>query len=111
MNWKRATLAALLVLLVVPFAFAQDASDASMDQAKRLYRNGDFRSALTELNRIVATRPSAEALYLIGYSHVMLREYDEAVNAFSQAFETNPSFDPRTIYQRPRPEPEPEPSQ
>ena len=105
MNWKRAFVVMTCALLVVPFAFAQDESDASMEQAKRLYRNQDYRGALAELDRIVDMNPRADALYLIGYSHFMLREFDAAVNAFSQAFEADPSFDPRTIYQRAQPEP------
>ena len=106
MHWKRAlslTLCAALLLLVVPASFAQGPGDASMDEAKRLYRSRDFRGALDALSRVLEAEPDrADALYLKGYSHVMLREYADAVDAFRRAFAAKPDFDPRTIY-HPRP--------
>jgi tetratricopeptide (TPR) repeat protein len=100
------------ILAVIPaiggLASAQEPGDAqaSMEQAKRLYRNRDYRAAATELARTVELDPTrADALYLLGYSHLMLREYPEAVEAFSRAFQADPTFDPRTIYQKRAEEP------
>jgi Flp pilus assembly protein TadD len=77
-----------------------------MDQAKRHYRNRDYRAAVAELTRTVELDPTrADALYLLGYSHVMLRQYPQAVEAFGRAFAADPEFDPRTIYQREAQEP------
>jgi tetratricopeptide (TPR) repeat protein len=41
----------------------------------------------------------ADALYLLGYSYNMIRQYPESVEAFGRAFAADPTFDPRTIYQ------------
>jgi Flp pilus assembly protein TadD len=103
MKWTRVlplTLSAILAIAcLAPRIEAQEDAQASMDQAKRLYRNRDYRGAVTELTRTVELDPTrADALYLLGYSHVMLREYSEAVEAFGQAFAADPEFDPRTIY-------------
>jgi len=108
MNWKRVfSLTLCAASLVVSTGIAQDIPDASMEQAKQLYRNRDFRGALDALSRTLEAQPDrADALYLTGYSHVMLREYQDAVEAFERAFAADPSFDPRTIY-HPRPPEEP----
>lgn len=107
MNWKRLLFLALSAFLAAQtFSFAQDDSEAAMERAKRLYRSANYRGALEELSSALAARPDrADALYLTGYSHLMLRQYSESVEAFRRAFQADPSFDPRTIYQRRRPEP------
>jgi tetratricopeptide (TPR) repeat protein len=107
MNWKRLLFLALSAFLAAQaVAFAQDDTEASMERAKRLYRSGNFRGALEELSNALDSDPSrADALYLVGYSHLMLREYPASVEAFRRAFEADPNLDPRTIYQRRRPEP------
>lgn len=100
MKWTRVlALTFSAILAVVSLAAAQDAQ-GSMDTAKRHYRSRDYRAAITELTRTVELDPTrADALYLLGYSHLMLREYSEAVEAFGRAFQADPTFDPRTIYQ------------
>jgi tetratricopeptide (TPR) repeat protein len=96
--------AILAIACLAPAVEAQEDAQASMEQAKKLYRNRDYRGAIAELTKTVELDPTrADALYLLGYSHVMLRQYSEAVEAFSRAFKADPTFDPRTIYQR-RPE-------
>lgn len=102
------TLAAVLAIAcIAPWVEAQEDAQASMELAKRHYRNRDYRAAATELMRTVELDPTrADALYLLGYSHVMLREYPEAVEAFGRAFAADPQFDPRTIYQAPAQEPQ-----
>ena len=101
MKWTRAlALTFSAILAIETFAHAQEDAQASMEQAKRHYRNRDYRAAVTELTRTVELDPArADALYLLGYSHLMLRQYSEAVEMFSRAFEVDPAFDPRTIYQ------------
>jgi len=105
MNWKRLSILLLsAVLAAVSLAVAQESADATMDRAKRLYRNGNYRGALEELGKARELEPgSAEALYLTGYSHLMLKEYSESIEAFRRAFEADPSFDPRTIYKKKEP--------
>jgi tetratricopeptide (TPR) repeat protein len=88
---------------------ALEADDAvvgeTFDRALRQYRNRGFRQALEELNKVVAVKPDrADAHYLIGYSHLMLREYEQSLDAFRRCFDEMPGFDPRTIYQRPKSE-------
>lgn len=105
MNWKRLLFLALSAFLATSaLARAQGDSEASMERGKRLYRSGNFRGAIEELSKALDADPGrADALYLTGYSHLMLREYTESVEAFRRAFESDPSFDPRTIYQRKSP--------
>jgi tetratricopeptide (TPR) repeat protein len=109
MKWTRVlALTFSAVLATLSFAAAQDDAQASMDEAKRRYRSRDYRAAITELTKTVELDPTrADALYLLGYSHLMLREYSEAVEAFGRAFQADPAFDPRTIYQAPTPAEEP----
>jgi tetratricopeptide (TPR) repeat protein len=115
MKWTRAFALTISAILAIGcFATATEAQEAqgdaqaSMELAKRYYRNRDYRAAITELTRTVELDPTrADALYLLGYSHNMLRQYREAVDAFGRAFQVDPEFDPRTIYQAPAPPPEP----
>ncbi len=101
MKWTRVlalTFSAILAMVCV--AAAQDDAQASMERAKRHYAGRDYRAAITELTRTIELDPTrADALYLLGYSHNMLRQYSEAVEAFGRAFQADPAFDPRTIYQ------------
>jgi tetratricopeptide (TPR) repeat protein len=110
MKWTRRIVFALSALLVVAaLVAAQSDADASMERAKKLYRSKDYRGAVTELEKTLELEPGrADALYLKGYAQQILRQYSEAVETFSRAFEADPNFDPRTIYQK-KPEKPPEP--
>ena len=47
-----------------------------MDEGKRQYRNGNYQAAIGELTRVIDEAPDrADAFYLIGYAHLMLRQY------------------------------------
>jgi len=95
------SLALCVVLLACPFAFTQEGVDAAMDEAKRQYRNANYQAAIGELTRVTDDAPDrADAFYLIGYSHLMLRQYPESIDAFARAFQVEPTLDPRSIYQR-----------
>ncbi len=95
------SLALCAVFLACPFALAQEDVEAAMDDAKRQYRSGNYQAALSELTRVTDEAPDrADAFYLVGYSHLMLRQYPESVDAFARAFQLDPTLDPRTIYQR-----------
>lgn len=111
MKWTRRLAFALsAVLAVACLAAAQSDADASMERAKKLYRARDYRGAITELQKTLELEPGrADALYLEGYAQLMLRQYSAAVETFSRAFEADPKFDPRTIYQK-KPEKPPEPT-
>ena len=93
-----ASVALFCLQLAGSVAYAQDVADM-MEQAKRDYRNGRYQAALTELTRITDEAPDrADAFYLTGYCHLMLRHYQESLDAFARAFELDPELDPRTIY-------------
>ena len=99
------SLALCAVLFACPFALAQERVDEgveeTMDEAKRQYRNGNYQAAMGELTRVIDEAPDrADAFYLIGYSHLMLRQYPESVDAFARSFQLDPTLDPRSIYQR-----------
>ena len=80
---------------------AQGDVEAAMDEAKRQYRSGNYQAAISELTRVTDDAPDrADAFYLVGYSHLMLRQYSESVDAFARAFQLDPTLDPRSIYQR-----------
>lgn len=104
MNGKLVSAVMLIAIaLVAPASIAQEDTESSMNVAKRLYGNGDYRGAIERLTMVVDEDPErAEAHYLIGYAHLMLREYPVSVEAFARAFTADPTLDPRTIYGRPR---------
>lgn len=73
----------------------------SFTRGLRLYRNRSFREAMSEFSSVAASEPNrADVHYLIGYCHLMLKEFEQSVDAFRRAFEQDPEFDPRTIYQK-----------
>lgn len=98
------TLSLAIGTLLVACSFASAQSDADpMNEAKRQYRNGNYQAALGELGRVTDEAPDrADAFYLMGYAHLMLRQYPESVDAFARAFQLDPTLDPRSIY-HPRP--------
>lgn len=107
MKWTRVVVPTLSAILAsVCLAAAQEDAQASMERAKRHYLNRDYRAAIEELTRTVELDPTrADALYLLGYSYNMLRRYPESVEAFGRAFAVDPTFDPRTIFQKRAQEP------
>ncbi len=95
------SLALCAVVLSCSFGFAQEGVESTMDEAKRQYRNGNYQAAISELTRVTDEAPDrADAFYLIGYAHLMLRQYPDSVDAFARAFQLEPTLDPRSIYQR-----------
>ncbi len=95
------SLALFAVLLACPFAFAQEGVEQEMDEAKTQYRSGNYQAAIGALNRVIDEAPDrADAYYLIGYSHFMLRQYSESLDAFARAFQLEPTLDPRAIFGR-----------
>ena len=95
------SLAICTLLIACSFASAQGDADI-MSEAKRQYRNGNYQAALDELARVTDEAPDrADAFYLMGYAHLMLRQYPDSVDAFARAFQLDPTLDPRSIYQRP----------
>ncbi len=94
------SLAICAVLVACSIVSAQADADV-MSEAKRQYRNGNYQAALTELTRVTDEAPDrADAFYLMGYAHLMLRQYPESVDAFARAFQLDPTLDPRSIYQQ-----------
>jgi tetratricopeptide (TPR) repeat protein len=95
------SLALCAVFLASSNVRAQGDVEAAMDEAKRQYRSGNYQAAISELTRVTDDAPDrADAFYLVGYSHLMLRQYSESVDAFARAFQLDPTLDPRSIYQR-----------
>jgi tetratricopeptide (TPR) repeat protein len=75
---------------------------ASFERGYRLYRNRNYREALTAFTDVARTEPDrADVHYLMGYCHYMLKEFQQSLDAFERSFEKDPAFDPRTIYQKP----------
>lgn len=92
---------ALLAACSIASAQVETAEVDMMSEAKRQYRNGNYQAAIGELTRVTDEAPDrADAFYLMGYAHLMLREYPESVEAFARAFQLDPTLDPRSIYQR-----------
>jgi tetratricopeptide (TPR) repeat protein len=93
----------LLSLLLASFAWGQEpAGDAgAFDRGRDLYKRRQFQAALQEFSKVTEAQPNrAEAHYLKGYCHYMLKQYGEAVDAFGKAFTADPKLDPRTIFAR-----------
>ena len=82
-----------------PAVAEEPVPDPSFERGLRLYRNRDYRQALEEFAKVIETQPDrGDAHYLIGYSHLMLKEFQASLDAFRRAFEEDPNLDPRTIY-------------
>ena len=74
---------------------------ASFERGYSLYRNRNFREALTAFAEVAQAEPDrADVHYLMGYCHYMLKEFQQSLDAFERSFEKDPTFDPRTIYQK-----------
>lgn len=83
-----------------PAVAAEPVANESFERGLRSYRNRDYRQALEEFARVIEMQPDrGDAHYLIGYSHLMLKEFQASLDAFRRAFEEDPNLDPRTIYQ------------
>jgi tetratricopeptide (TPR) repeat protein len=102
-----------VVLLGLPLAAQEEAtqepaeetlapeSQASYERGLRLYRNRNFQDALAAFSEVAQSEPDrADVHYLMGYCHLILKEFEQALDAFQRSFETDPEFDPRTIYQK-----------
>ena len=101
--WIRRTfaLAAGLVLASTAAAYALQAAEGSYERGLTLYRQRNFRAAITEFDQVLEVEPNrADVLYLKGYCQYMLKEFSESVETFGKAFEADPLLDPRTIYRK-----------
>jgi hypothetical protein len=72
-----------------PRAWAADADSEGearerFNRAVELYNAGDFSSALAELNRAAALRPSYKLQYAIAQVRAQMNDYVGAVNAYAQ---------------------------
>ena len=75
------------------------ASDA-YQRGLTAYRNRNFSQALQEFGAVLEAEPDrADVHYLVGYSHYMLKHFQDSLDAFRLAFELDPELDPRGIYQ------------
>ena len=75
------------------------AAEESFTRGLRLYRNRNFREAMGEFSQVSESQPDrADVHYLIGYCHLMLKEFGPSVDAFRRSFDKDPEFDPRMIY-------------
>ena len=80
---------------------AEPESGADYERGLRLYRSRSFREALTNFTGVAQAEPDrADVHYLIGYCHLMLKEFQQSLDAFQRSFDSDPEFDPRTIYQK-----------
>jgi PEGA domain len=84
-----ATCAALTLAAAASPALAADANSEveareRFNRAVELYNAGDYPSALAELNRAAAVRPSYKLLYAIAQVRVQMNDYVGAVNAYKQ---------------------------
>ncbi len=72
----------------------------AFERGLRFYRNRNFSQALQEFGVFLEAEPDrADVYYLMGYSHYILKHFQDSLDAFRLAFELNPDFDPRGIYQ------------
>lgn len=76
------------------------AASEAFQRGLRAYRNRNFSQALQEFGVVLEAEPDrADVHYLVGYSHYMLKHFQDSLDAFRLAFELNPELDPRGIYQ------------
>lgn len=100
--------ATLSLLPLATFGWGQDPASAqgAFERGTELYRKRQYQAALQELSKVTEAESNrAEAHYLKGYCHYVLKQYQEAVDSFGKAFAADPKLDPRTIFRKPaRPE-------
>jgi tetratricopeptide (TPR) repeat protein len=86
-----------------PPAATTPSSAAASDAYQRgltAYRNRNFSQALQEFAAVLEAEPDrADVHYLMGYSHYMLKHFQDSLDSFRLAFELDPELDPRGIYQ------------
>lgn len=67
-----------------------------LTQGREAYRKGEFENALSSLQQVVETAPTAEfrarALYLLGRSYYSLDRYAEATTCYNTLLAENPAF-------------------
>jgi tetratricopeptide (TPR) repeat protein len=77
------------------FLFAK--TDTEYEKAIKYYNIGKYKEAIDIFKEYIKTKPEAFAYYYIGYALYKIREYDEAMDYFQQAYLIDPSFSPGTI--------------
>lgn len=80
---------------------AQSAPADDFKSAMHLYRQRRFAQAIESFQRITQSDPgNAAAWYFMGYAHYVTKHPAEALEAFHQAFQKDPAFDPRPYFRR-----------
>ena len=70
------------------------------ERGLRAYRNRNFSQALQEFGLVLQAEPDrADVHYLVGYSHYILKHFQDSLDAFRLAFELHPELDPRGMFQ------------
>ena len=84
-----------------PAAAMESAPSAGFEAAMKLYRRGRYAQAIEAFDAVLQSEPdNSAAHYFKGYAQYVTRQYAESVASFSQAFQKNPSFDPRPYFHR-----------
>lgn len=72
-----------------------EAQSPGFDTAMKHYRQRHYARAIDEFNQVVQSEPNnAAAYYFMGYAHYTLKHPQQALEAFSKAFQVDPKFDP-----------------
>lgn len=84
-----------------PAASMQAAPSAGFEAAMKLYRRRHYTEAIQAFDAVLQSESgNAAAYYFKGYAQYVTRQYSEALASFSQAFQAEPSFDPRPYFHR-----------
>jgi TolA-binding protein len=105
-------LATLLIFALVGPVGAQQATQQTAPQptmqtqnspefsaAMKSYRQRRYADAVSQFQKVVEAEPqNAAAYYFMGYSHYVMKHYQEAQDAFGKAFAADPRLDPKPYF-------------
>ncbi|WP_435235217.1 vWA domain-containing protein [Psychromonas sp. PT13] len=91
--WKNAQQNALQAYQQEDYATAADLYNDPIAKGSALYKNKQYKDALTQFNQAVTEQPTnASAFYNQGNTYAQLQQYDKAIESYNQALAINSDF-------------------
>jgi TolA-binding protein len=87
----------LFSLFALAFFSAVSSASNAYNEALSAYSRGNFKKAVSVLEKYVDENPRAEAYYLLGYSYYKMKRHREAARYFGEAYLIDPALDPAKI--------------
>lgn len=87
----------ILIIISLLAIYISDVLPANLDEAIKLYKKHDFKKCIRYLENYIKTNPDPKAYFLLGYAHYKLRNYNDSVKYFKEAYFIDPEFTPSKI--------------